>query len=175
MFRRVMRNEERAAQLRQNVAHSIFAGSAVTDASAAHVEDIDAPLELRMTLDASAALQPQGEERRLRVPSPFNLGRLTRLERRRTPLRLGVPDSARWEVRFEAPRGGRIVRAPDDFTVEHPCFRVSRQSVTRGRSATVTIDYTRTCTDVSPEDYPELRRQAQRASTQLQAEVVIAP
>lgn len=174
-FRRVMRNEERAGQLRQNVAHSIFPGSAVTDASTEHVEDIDHPLEMRLTLDASPALQPQGEERRLRVPSPFNLGRVTRLESRRLPLRLGVPDSARWEIRFSAPAGGRIVRTPDDFTVEHPCFSVSRQSRTRGRTATVTIDYTRTCTDVAPEDYPELRRQAQRAANQLQAEVVIRP
>lgn len=174
-FRRVMRNEERAGQLRQNVAHSIFPGSAVTEASTEHVESIDHPLEMRLTLDASPALQPQGEERRLRVPSPFNLGRVTRLESRRLPLRLGVPDSARWEIRFSAPAGGRIVRTPDDFTVEHPCFRVSRQSRTRGRTATVTIDYTRTCTDVSPEDYPELRRQAQRAQNQLQAEVVIRP
>ncbi len=174
-FRRVMRNEERAVQLRQNVAHSLFAGSTVTDASAEHVEDITEPLHLRLTLDVSPALQPQGRERRIRVPSPFDLGRLTRLERRRMPLRLGVPESARWEIRFEAPPRGRITRTPDDFTVEHPCFSVSRRSVTRGRVATVTIEYSRTCTDVAPDDYPELRRQAQRAANQLQAEVVITP
>lgn len=175
VFRRVMRNEERAGQVRQNLAHSIFQGSTVTDASSEYVEDIDHPLELRLTLDASAALQPQGEDRRMRVPSPFALGRLTRLERRRTPLRLGVHDSARWEVSFEAPPRGRIVRTPPDFTIEHECFRVSRRSVTRGRRATVTIDYARTCAEISPEQYPEFRRQAQRAATQLQDDVVFRP
>lgn len=174
-FRRIMRNEESASQLRQNLAQGIFQGSAVTGHSVAHAEDADAPLELNLELDASAALQPQGEERRLRVPSPFNLGRVTRLERRRLPLRLGVPDSARWEVTFEAPSGGRVVRTPEDFTIEHACFRVSRTTVTRGRRATVTIDYRRTCAEVSAEDYPELRRLAQRAQNQLQADVVISP
>jgi transglutaminase-like putative cysteine protease len=174
-FRRTMRNAERAAQLRQNLAHTIFAGSTVTDASSAHVEDIDAPLELRLTLDASAALQPRGAERRMPVSLPFTLGRLTRLERRRTPLRLGPPDSARWRLTYRAPRGGRIVRVPEDFAVEHPCFALSRRTETRGRTATVTYEYARTCAEVSPEDYPELRRRAQRAANQLEDDVVVAP
>ena len=172
MFRRVMRNEERAGQLRQNVAQTFFTGSAVTGAETEHVDDIDHPLELRLTLDASPALQPQGEQRRMRIPSPFNIGRLTRLERRRTPLRLGPPESARWEITYDAPPGGRIARAPADFEIEHPCFTVSRHTVTRGRRATVTIATTRTCAEVAPEDYPELRRLAQSASNQLEADLV---
>lgn len=175
LFRRAMRNEERASQVRQNVAHAMFQGSVVTASSTAHVEDIDHPLEVRLTLDASAALQARGEERRMRVPAPYALGRLTRLERRRMPLRLGVLDSTRWTISFEVPRGGRIVRTPDDFTIEHDCFRISRTTVTRGRTATVTIDYSRSCPEISPDDYPEFRRQAQRAATLLQDEIVFTP
>ncbi|HHH31060.1 MAG TPA: hypothetical protein ENK57_22315 [Polyangiaceae bacterium] len=172
MFRRAMRNEERAGQVRQNVAHALFQGSSVTDASTEHLDDIDDPLRMHLTLNASSALQAHGEERRMRVPVLFSLGRLTRLERRRTPLRLGVPDSTRWAVSFEVPRGGRIVRVPEDFSIEHECFTVSRRSQTHGRRATVTVEYSRTCPDISPELYPEFRRQAQRASTRLQDEVV---
>lgn len=174
-YRRVMRNDERAAQLRQNVAHMIFSGSTVTEASAANVEAIDAPLELSLTLDASAALQPRGEARRIPVPLPFTLGRLTRLESRRTPLRLGPPDSARWTLTYRAPPGGRIVRAPEDVEVEHPCFTLSRRTETRGRTATVVLDYERRCAEVPPEDYPELRRQAQRAANLLEDYVVVQP
>jgi len=172
MLRRAMRNEERAGQVRQNVAHAMFQGSAVTDAETEHLEDIRHPLEMRMTLDAASALQAHGDEHRMRVPAPFALGRLTRLENRRTPLRLGVLDSTRWAVSFEAPRGGSITRVPDDFRIENPCFTVSRASETRGRRATVTVEFTRTCPEISPEDYPEFRRQAQRAATLLQDEVV---
>ncbi|MBX3275886.1 MAG: hypothetical protein KF729_36850 [Sandaracinaceae bacterium] len=173
-FRRAMRNEERAAQVRQNVAHSLFAGSTVTRATTEHLDDIVEPIDMRLELDASSALTAQGAEHRMRVPSPFGLGGLTRLERRRTPLRLGVPDSSRWAVRVEAPRDGRIARVPQDFTVEHACFRVARRSELRGRNATITVEYARTCTEVAPEDYPELRRQAQRAAALLQDEVVLA-
>lgn len=108
----------------------------------------------------------------MRVPAPYALGRLTRLERRRTPLRLGVPDSTRWAITFEAPRGGRIARVPAEFTVVNPCFRVARSTSQQGRRATVTVEYERTCAEISPEDYPEFRRQAQRAATLLQDEVV---
>ncbi len=172
MFRRAMRNEERAGQVRQNVAHAMFQGSTVTDASTEHLEDIDEPLAMHLVLDASSALQAHGDERRMRPPAPFALGRLTRLERRRTPLRLGVPDSTRWAVSFEAPRGGRIVRVPEDFSIEHECFTLTRRSQTRGRRATVTVEYERTCPEISPEMYPEFRRQAQRAATLLHDEVV---
>ncbi|MCB9592329.1 MAG: hypothetical protein H6719_06325 [Sandaracinaceae bacterium] len=172
MFRRAMRNEERATQVRQNVAHAMFAGSSVTDSQTEHLDDIVEPIEMRLVLDASSALQAHGEEHRMRVPAPFALGGLTRLERRRTPLRLGVLDSSRWAATFEAPRDGRIVRVPADFTIEHECFTISRRSTMRGRTANVVVEFSRSCPDISPEVYPEFRRQAQRAATLLQDEVV---
>ncbi len=172
MFRRAMRDEERAGQVRQNVAHAMFAGSAVTEAQTEHLDDIVEPLRMHMVLDASSALQAHGTEYRMRVPAPFGLGGLTRLERRRTPLHLGVLDGSRWAVTFEAPRDGRIVRVPEDFTIEHDCFTVSRRSQLRGRTATVTVEFSRSCPEISPEAYPELRRQAQRAATLLSDEVV---
>lgn len=173
MIRRVVRNEERARQLHQNIANMIFSGSTISASSTQHAGDIWHPVELALTLDASAALQPQGTQHRLSVPSAFGLGSVTRLESRRTPLRLGTPDSGRWEVSYEVPAGGRIVRTPEDFSIEHACFSVSRRTVTRGRRATITIEYARTCSEVSPEDYGELRRLAQRAANQLQSEIVL--
>ena len=175
-LRRLMRNHERATQVRQGIATTMFGGATVTDASEEHVEDIDHPLELRLELDVSTALQTQGRDRRLPVPSPFTLGNATRLESRRLPLRLGPPSSSRWEVRVSAPPGGRIVRAPQSFSVEHPCFSVTRRSSVRGRVATITLETEVTCSEVSSEDYPELRRQAQRAATQLNgSEVILRP
>ncbi len=173
MFRRLARNEERARQLHQNVANMMFNGATVSEASMEHVDDIWHPVELTMTLDASPALQPQGENHRLSVPSSFGLGSLTRLETRRTPLHLGVPDSGPWEVSYEVPAGGRIVRTPEDFSIEHACFSVSRRTVTRGRRATSTIDYQRSCPEIPPESYAEVRRLAQRAANQLQSEIVL--
>ncbi len=173
MIRRLARNEERARQLHQNIANMIFPGSTVIAASTRNAEDIWQPVELALTLDASAALQPQGQQHRMTVPSSFNLGGQTRLESRRTPLRVGVPDSGRWEVSYEVPARARVVRAPEDFSIEHACFSVSRRTVTRGRRATVTIEYQRTCPEVSPDDYGELRRLAQRAANQLQSEIVL--
>ncbi|MCA9608962.1 MAG: transglutaminase domain-containing protein, partial [Myxococcales bacterium] len=172
MFRRAMRNEERADQVRQNVAHAMFAGASVTESETEHLDDIVEPIRMRMGLNASSALVAHGSEHRMRVPAPFALGSLTRLERRRTPLRLGVLDSSRWAVTFEAPRTGRITRVPEDFTIEHDCFRVARRSQLRGRTATVTVEYSRSCPEIAPEAYPEFRRQAQRAATLLQDEVV---
>lgn len=173
MMRRLARNEERARQLHQNVANTIFNGATVRGASMRNTDDIWRPVELELELDASAALQPQGGHHRLPVPSSFGLGGLTRLESRRTPLRLGVPDSSRWEVTYELPARGRIVRTPEDFEIEHRCFSVSRRTVTRGRRATVTVEYRRTCPEIAPEEYAEVRRLAQRAVNQLQSEIVL--
>ncbi len=173
-IRRFVRNEERAHQLYQNIANMIFRGATVSRAESENTDDIWHPVELDLALDASSALQPQGADHRLSVPSPFALGALTRLEERRTPLRLGAPDSGRWEIHYEAPEGARIVRTPEDFDIEHACFSVSRHTETHGRRATVTVEYQRTCSEVAPEDYGELRRLAQRAANQLSSDVVFA-
>jgi hypothetical protein len=174
MIRRFVRNEERAHQLYQNIASMIFSGATVSHVTSRNADDIWHPVELELALDASAALQPQGENHRLPVPAPFSLATLTQLEQRRTPLRLGAPDSGRWEVSYEVPAGARIVRTPEDFDVSQACFSMSRHTTTHGRRATITIDYQRTCAEVSPDDYAELRRLAQRVANQLSSDVVFA-
>jgi hypothetical protein len=73
------------------------------------------------------------------------------------------------------PPRARVVSTPEDFTVEHRCFRVSRRTVVRGQNIAVTTDYQRTCTELGVEDYPDVRRLAQRANTQLQADIVYQP
>ncbi len=171
-IRRTLRNAERGRQLYQGIANMLFAGARVNEASAQHADDIWHPVELSMDLDVSAAIQPQGEHHRMPTPFAFPLAAQTRLERRSTPLRLGAPEAGRWEIAYEVPNRARIVRTPDDFEVRHACFSVSRRTTTRGRRATVSIEYQRTCTEVSPEDYVELRRNAQRAANQLQGEIV---
>jgi hypothetical protein len=173
-IRRALRNEERGRQLYQGIANMLFAGARVNAASAQNADDIWRPVELSMELDVSAAIQPQGTNFRLPTPFAFPLSAHTRLEQRRTPLRLGPPESGRWEITYEVPARARIVRTPDDFDVQHACFSISRRTTTRGRRATVAIEYQRTCTDVAPEDYAELRRNAQRAANQLQSEIVFA-
>jgi transglutaminase-like putative cysteine protease len=170
--RRTVRNAERARQLYQGFANMIFSGATVTRASSRNADDIWRPVELELGLDASAALQPRGGEHRMPIPSSFPLAHATRLEARRLPLRLGPPDSQRWQITYELPPGGRIVRAPENFDVTHACFRVSRSTVVRGRRATVAIEYERSCPEIAPEHYAELRRLAQRAWNQLQTEMV---
>jgi tetratricopeptide (TPR) repeat protein len=173
-FRRVMRTADRAQQLRQNLANNLFPGSSVREAEERHVDDIWNPVEYDLDLDVAPALQPEGEARRIRIPSPFGLARITRLETRRTPLRLGVPSRARWEIRVEAPRGGRILRSPEDFEVVHECFEVRRTRTVRGRRVTLAMEQIVRCPEVDVEAYPEFRRLAQQAANAANAEVVLA-
>ncbi|MGF1465016.1 MAG: transglutaminase domain-containing protein [Sandaracinaceae bacterium] len=172
-FRQVMRNDEQAAQLRQNVANTLFNGASLLAGEERNIDDTWSPVEIDLSLDVSPTIQVDGAERRVRVPSSFPLSRLTRLETRRTPLRLGPPESSRWRVTVQAPPRGRVARAPRSFEVEHPCFTMSRQTVERAQRVELTMTFERTCTEIAPDDYPEFRRLAQQASNQLQAEVVL--
>lgn len=174
-LRQILRNEERARQLRQSIANGFFNGANVQSHAERNHDDIRAPVEMDLGIDLSASIQAEQTNRRVHVPSLFTLAAATRLESRRTPLRLGPPDSSHFVVRMELPARARVVRTPEPFRIEHRCFRMTRTTQVQGRVVTVTTDYERTCPEIPPEEYPEVRRLAQRASSQLNADVVFTP
>lgn len=171
-LRRVMRNPEQADILQQQVATRLFSGATVRERAVRNVDDIWHPVELDLGLDVSAAIQPEGDARRIDVPQLLGLSATSRLATRRTPMRFGAPDSLSMRLTIRLPRRARLVRGPTEVDATHPCFRVTQRTEVSGRQVTVSLDYARECTELGVDAYPEFRELAQRVANQLDAQIV---
>jgi hypothetical protein len=173
-IRRAMRNREQANNLFQAVANSLFTGASIQSSEHRNQDDIWHPLELELKLDIGEAIQPEGDHYRIAIPELVTFGQLTSLERRRTPMRLGPPESRSAITRFELPAGARVVRTPENFDLSDECFSIKQRTQRRGRTVTVEQEFERRCPEISTEQYPALRRMTQRAQNQLESHLVFS-
>jgi tetratricopeptide (TPR) repeat protein len=167
------RNSEVLRQLQEETVAALFGAGTITASEIRNHDDIVRPVELGLAVDVSGALQVDGREVILPLPTAFPEGEETLLAARQTPLRLPPPETRSLRVALRLPRGARVAAAPAAVTVEHPCFTMRRRVAVAGATLAVEDDYRRTCTEVSPADYPALRRASQQASTQLDDTVTI--
>jgi tetratricopeptide (TPR) repeat protein len=176
-LRRLMRNPERAAKFHQGVAGRLLIGARLASVEISDIDDIENPLTIKHTLDASRAVVPAGAERKVQLPGTFMfpLRQAGLLDERTHPLSFGPPDSLSFDMNIKLPEGARIARVPDALKVEHACFQLSRDVTTEGRDVKVAVRFTRTCTRVEAEAYPGFRDAVQDAARDIDGEVRFIP
>jgi tetratricopeptide (TPR) repeat protein len=171
-LRHVLRNEGEAKKLYETLAAALFPGSTLKDAKAGDKEDIWHPLAMSLELDGSQSIHPEEDHFRLTLPGTVHLQNAIALKKRETPLRLGAPDSASYDIETMLPDGFAVTHAPKDFSVEHACFTISRKSKVEGRRLTEKLQYSRRCTDVSVGEYVAFRDAVQAALHQFNDDLV---
>jgi tetratricopeptide (TPR) repeat protein len=172
-IRRVIRNAADAERLYQGLANSYFPGAAVKSSVTENGDDIWKRLHTKLELDISSSLQAQGPSYRIGVPSPFKLGEVSALTSRKTPVRLGPPESWSVGLKYKLPAGAKVKNRPGTVLVEIPCFSAKRTTKASGRTVQVDYSYRRTCTDIPVADYGAFREAAQKAANQLQGDLVL--
>lgn len=172
-FRQVLRNDEQASILYQNLTNQFWNGARVKSAEARDHQSIWHPLSLHIDADISGALQTQDKRVRLQIPPILSLDGFTRLESRKTPMRLGVPETVRASLKFELPAGSKIIQQPGRIQTEHPCFSFKQNVRRSGRNLEVDFNYTRTCTDLTPAEYAGFREKAIEVANALKEQLIL--
>jgi hypothetical protein len=72
----------------------------------------------------------------------------------------------------ELGEGQQVSHLPPDFSVEHPCFSISRKVETKGTHVVARIDYQSSCAEVAPADYPAFRAAVQKVVTRAEDRIV---
>jgi hypothetical protein len=104
----------------------------------------------------------------------MNLDSTAALDRRETPIDLGVPSTTNETVAMTLPGGYRFVHTPADFAVDDPCFSVSRKTTIGGRTATVSVDLQITCAEIGLPAYGGFRDHARDAASRLRDQISFA-
>jgi tetratricopeptide (TPR) repeat protein len=170
-LRMVLRNEAMAKKAYEGLSSILYPGTTLRSGHAPPKEDTWAPVSLSLDVDASAALQGEETQWRLRLPELLTLPSVD-IKQRETPLELGPPNVSHYDIEALVPEGYKIVRSPSDVTVEHACFTLSRHGHIEGLKLTMQVDLVRRCSDVSVADYGPFRAAVQRASHSLQEQLV---
>lgn len=167
------RNTEVLRQLREETVAGLFGAGAITASDIRNHDDILRPVELDLTVDVGAALQANGRDVLVPLPTALPEGEEMMLAARQTPLRLPPPETRELRFALRLPRGARVPDPPLEVAVEHPCFTMRRSVTSTGAALLVNDAFRRTCTEVAPADYPALRRAYQQAMTQLDDSITV--
>jgi tetratricopeptide (TPR) repeat protein len=173
-LRHVLRNQGQAKQVLDALAAIFFSGATVKSTKGGSKEDILHPLSVSIEVDDSQSLRAEDDHFRLAMPGRFELDGTVALKARETPMRLGPPSSAAYDIDAQLPDGFQVTHAPKDFVVEQACFTLSRKAKVEQRHVAVHLAYQRRCTDVTPADYGAYRDAVQRAKHALDDELLFA-
>jgi hypothetical protein len=146
----------------------MFVASSVMNATVKNNDDIWKPLELNLNLNISNSVQTSGKAYRLRLPQTFPLNRVVSLNSRTTPLYMGVPDTLGTTVKVNLPRGFGFKDTPQNLELSHKCFSFTRRIKQKYRSLEIKTNYTRSCVEVTTEEYQGFRDAVQKAATNTQ-------
>ena len=171
MLRHVLRNKAVADKALQSFVAKFLPGTNLIHADWPPGEDTDRPVAIKLEMDASRAVQQQDDHFRFTLPVGGSLTTTAALERRETPLVLGVPQKATDTVTFTIPEGYGWLHTPADFSIAHPCFAVQRHSTVAGRTVTSTLDTRQTCNEISVEDYGMFRDRTRDLASKLRDEI----
>lgn len=173
-LRRILRSDETARKVFEAIGGVLLSGATLQDFSSKNKDNIWEPVEFTMKLDATAAIQPMADAKRMWVPRMFPLKNAAKLQARRHPLRLGIHATSTLKTEFRFPAGATVTLLPSAFEVEHKCFThkrtVKKEALKKGAGAIVIVeDITiRRCSEVAVEDYPAFRAAVLKAVGRLQ-------
>jgi hypothetical protein len=146
----------------------MFVASSVMDATVKNNDDIWEPLELNLNLNISNSVQSSGTAYRLKLPQTFPLNRVVSLNSRTTPLYMGVPDTLDTTVKVQLPRGFGFKESPQNIKLDHKCFSFTRKIKQKRRSLEIQTNYTRSCVEVTTEEYESFRDAVQKTAANTQ-------
>jgi tetratricopeptide (TPR) repeat protein len=167
LLRRTQRNKTAADKAMQTYASKMLPGATLEHAEWPPEEDTEKPLAIGLKLDASRSIQAEEDHFRFPLPRLADIGTSAALDRRETPLRLGIPEEWSESVVVTLPDGFTFLHVPADFAITHPCFSAQGQSVVTGVSGTFSFTVRRTCTEISVEDYPSYRDRVRDTAAKL--------
>jgi tetratricopeptide (TPR) repeat protein/transglutaminase-like putative cysteine protease len=160
--RKALRDSESSKRLMDTMAGVFFAGGTSTGGGPeGDPEDIWTPLKLKIEADASGAVHEEGEGTRVDLPLLFPLASSAKLLERKLPLEMGIARQLNVNLSI-ALEGRKIVRAPEDFEVEHKCFSYTRKATEQDGKLLVATQFIQRCHRLAAEDYPAFREAAQK-------------
>jgi hypothetical protein len=174
-WRHLLRNRAQAEKIIEHVAAALLAGATVQAMDSSDSEDIDQPLRITATVDASGAVQAHDNGHRLAFEFPFALQRSSMLDKRTTDLVLGVPSAAHLRLRLLLPEGEHATHLPADFEVKDDCFTAKRATRRDGGAIEVELDLVHSCPKVALQHYADYRRAVQKVSGMMQDQIIYAP
>ena len=175
MVRVMLRNEHRAQQLYAFVTNHYFPRSTLVHGEAPDHEDFSHPVTLKLQVDASNTLQPEGDHFRFRLPPIFPLAELVSLDKRESAMDLRAPMSQTAELHARVPEGMQLIDPPPETDLKSACFHVKRMVKVAGRELTVHDEFERTCVVVPAGDYAAFRADVQKATARLDQAIIFGP
>lgn len=173
-LRRILRSDETARKVFEAIGGVLLSGATLEEFSSENKDNIWKPVEFTMKLDATAAIQPMADAKRMWVPRMFPLKNAAKLQARRHPLRLGIHATSTLKTEFRFPAGATVTLLPSAFEVEHKCFThtrtVQKNAPKKGAGAVVVVQdvTTRRCSEVAVDDYPAFRAAVLKVVGRLQ-------
>ena len=171
----MLRNEHRAQQLYAFVTNHYFPRATLVHGEAPDHEDFSHPLTLKMQVDASNTLQPEGDHFRFKLPSTFPLADLVSLDKRESSMDLRAPASESTDVHARVPEGMQLIDPPPETDLKSACFHVKRTVKVAGRELTVHDEFERSCVVVPASDYAAFRADVQKATARLDQAIIFGP
>lgn len=159
--RQILRTRKEADRFFQGLVNRLFQGGTLIGAEYGDIEDIERPLTITLTADASNLLLRQEDRKRLRIPLDLLRADTIKLAERILPMELGIPGLTEVTVSVSLPPKAKVLSAPDKFRSDGPCFSVERTAQSDATAVTVTTRYRKECTVLTPADYPAFRTAAQ--------------
>jgi hypothetical protein len=169
-----LRSGEGAKKYYQSLSDQLFSGTTLISGRADHAQDLTRPLAIDLDVDLRNAVKPEEDRFRLDVPLLFPPSHAAALSTRQHPLRLWRGAQA-FTMDVDLGPGQKASRVPADFSVEHPCFTMSRKVEQKDAHVVVATRYRNTCAEISPADYPAFRAAVQKAVAHAQDEIVFGP
>ncbi len=166
-----LRSGEGARKYYQSLSDQLFSGTTLIAGKAEHDQDLTRPLAIDLDIDLRNAVKPEDDRFRLDVPLFFPPAHATALSTRQHPLRLWRGTQA-FTMDVDLGDAQQATRLPADFSVEHPCFSMSRKIETKGAHVVVATRYRNTCAEIGPADYPAFRAAVQKAVAHAQDKIV---
>jgi hypothetical protein len=173
-LRIALRNQENAKKYYHGVTDRLFPGSTLIAGRAEHDQDLRQPASVHLDVDLAGAIHPENEGFRLEIPLLFPLSRSAALADRQHPLAIPRGTQA-FELDAELGEGQEAWHLPDDFKVEHACFRVERKSEVKGRHVLVRTSFRNACAEIAPADYPAFRAAVQKVAAYERDKIVFGP
>jgi tetratricopeptide (TPR) repeat protein len=175
ILRRTLRNKTAGDKAVQAFANRLLPGATLTHSEIPPEEDTSKPLAIKLEMDASRAVAAEEEHFRIPLPHLLDLNAVVALDRRETPLVLGIPEESFETVVVTLPEGFAFLHTPADFTITHPCFSLQGRSTVAGSTGTFSFKLRRTCSEIAVDDYSAFRDRMRDASAKLRDVVSFVP
>ena len=174
IFRQASRNPEKFQKILQIVSDAIVQGAVIGDVTLDDIENIEKPVDVKLSLKTSEFARLKDQELRFKLPFDAKPEKLFSLEKREHDLLLGVPNHNQWDVEFSLPAKARVVHLPEPMEIATECIRFSREvKSTKGGKVTASQKLDYLCERISAADYAMYRREIQKLRSAMEDDVVV--